>query len=75
MAAIMARLRPARARQIEIVESFDRERFNEPLTPLWSGSGRYGGPLHPPGWVATKTFQHTWEHGNAVLRVALFAPR
>jgi hypothetical protein len=25
--------------------------------------------------VATKTFQHTWEHGNAILRVALFAPR
>jgi hypothetical protein len=68
---IMARLRSARERQIEIVRSLDHERFNAPLTPLWSGSGRYGEPLQP----ATKTFQHTWEHGNAVMRVALFAPR
>jgi hypothetical protein len=75
IAVIMERLRPARERQIEIVRSLDHEWFNTPLTPLWSGSGRYGEPLQPAGWVATKTFQHTWEHGNAVMRVALFAPR
>jgi hypothetical protein len=72
---IMARLRAARQRQIAAVTSFNHERINAPLTPLWSGSGRHGGPLQPAGWVATKTFQHTWEHGNTVLRVALFAPR
>ncbi|MEX1253214.1 MAG: DinB family protein [Dehalococcoidia bacterium] len=74
--ALMARLRSARGRQIEVVKDFPAERFSAPLTPLW---GRhyplYGDHLHSAGWVASKTFQHTWEHGNAILRVALYAPR
>ena len=40
---------------------------------LWSN--RNGGEALAMSWVATKTFQHTWEHGNAILRVALFTPR
>lgn len=36
---------------------------------LWSERLR-----HSAGWVAAKTFQHTWEHGNFLLRVALFSP-
>ncbi len=72
--ALLGRLKAARGRQIEMVESFAAERFNAPMTPLWA-SGRHGTPPHSAGWVATKTFQHTWEHGNAVLRMALFAPR
>jgi hypothetical protein len=71
---IFERLRKARSRQIELVERYDPERFNVPVTPLWS-SGRHGAVPHSAGWVATKTFQHTWEHGNAILRLALFAPR
>lgn len=69
VAAILARLRDARAQQIALVESFGDTRLNDGVTPLWSE------PTHTAGWVATKTFQHTWEHGNAILRAALFAPR
>jgi len=71
---MVARLRKARVRQIDIVESYDPDRFNAPATPLWS-SGIHGTPPHSAGWVATKTFQHTWEHGSAILRLVLFAPR
>jgi len=70
---MVERLRKARVRQIEIVEAYDAERFNGAVTPLWS-SGRHGAAPHSAGWVATKTFQHTWEHGNAILRLVLFAP-
>ena len=63
------RLRSARQEQIELVESLGETRLNSGVTPLWPD------PQHTAGWVATKTFQHTWEHGNAILRVALFSPR
>lgn len=76
------RLRAAHLRHIELVERFDEGGFNTPITPLWSGSRGPGGKhgwdgalLQPAGWVASKTFQHTWEHGNAILRLALLAPR
>jgi hypothetical protein len=79
---LMERLRAARLRHIELVEGFDPGGFNTPITPLWSASRGPGGKhkwdgalLQPPGWLASKTFQHTWEHGNAVLRMALLAPR
>lgn len=66
---ILQRLTKARAEQIALVESCGEERLNAGVTPLWAE------PEHTAGWVATKTFQHTWEHGNAILRTALFAPR
>lgn len=69
IAAILPRLRAARTAQIELVETYGEERLNAGVTPLWSDAE------HTAGWVATKTFQHTWEHGNAILRAALFAPR
>ena len=65
----LSRLRIARRQQIELAESFGETRLNSGITPLWPD------PQHTAGWVATKTFQHTWEHGNAILRVALFSPR
>ncbi len=68
------RLRSARGDQAAVVESFSDDSFNARVTPLWA-TGRHGNPPHSPGWIATKSFQHTWEHGNAVLRMALFAPR
>ena len=67
--AMLARLRAARASQIDIVHTLGEHALNDRTTPLWPD------PQHTAGWVATKTFQHTWEHGNAVLRAALFAPR
>jgi hypothetical protein len=65
----LSRLRSARREQVALVESFGESRLNSGATPLWPE------PEHTAGWVATKTFQHTWEHGNAILQVALFAPR
>lgn len=69
VAAILDRLRAARSAQIDLVRHLGEERLNSGVTPLWPD------PHHTAGWVATKTFQHTWEHGNAILRAALFAPR
>ena len=72
---LLERLRDARKRQIRIVEGYDPERFNVPVAPHWGRLyPRYGSRLHSAAWVATKTFQHTWEHGNAILRLALFSP-
>lgn len=71
--ALAARLRAIRGCQIAIVESAPSDLFNAPMTLLFSG--RNAGKPHAIGWVATKTFQHTWEHGNAILRVAMFTPR
>ena len=66
---LLERLQRARLRQVEAVRAFSEEGFNTPITALWGPSQQ------TPGWVATKTFQHTWEHGNGILQVALFAPR
>lgn len=73
IAALRARLRAARARQVALAERFTEEQFNTPMTPGWGD--RAGTPLKSPGWVLYKTFQHTWEHGDSILRIALFAPR
>jgi len=70
---IQHRLSVCRGEQIAIIGGYDEERFNAPATSAWA-SGQHGTPPHSAGWVATKTFQHTWEHGNAILRMALFAP-
>jgi hypothetical protein len=68
---LMSRFADGHRCQIEIAESFSDEAFNQPATLLFAdGSGMRSG-----GWIATKTFQHAWEHGNAILRMELFAPR
>lgn len=70
---ILARLHAARARHVAALMSFTEARFNAPVTTFFPPA--YGRERYPAGWVAAKTVQHTWEHGNTVLRVALFAPR
>ena len=70
---ILRRLTVCREEQIAVLEGYDQGRFNEPVTSAWA-TGQHGSAPHSAGWVATKTFQHTWEHGNAILRMALFAP-
>ena len=70
---LLEELRRARATHIEIVNGFDDERFNRPMTSIWSTGGD-GTKLESPGWVATKTVQHTGEHTNTIFRFALFAP-
>jgi hypothetical protein len=75
LAALLDRYRAAREQGIAVIKSFTAERFNDRICPLWQGSPVHGRSLQPPGWVAMKTVQHSWEHGNALLRLALFAPR
>ena len=69
---LMSQLRQARSEHIKIVNNFNDERFNHPITRLW-GTGD-GSKLESPGWVATKTVQHTGEHANSIFRFTLFAP-
>jgi hypothetical protein len=69
---IAGRLRSARARQIHAIAAMTEERFHLPATTLWA---EVKPGIHSAAWVAAKTFQHTWDHGNAILQVALFAPR
>jgi hypothetical protein len=69
---ISQRLADARDHQIAAVSSMSDDLFHELTTALWATDLTRNG--HSAAWVATKTFQHTWEHGNSILRIALFAP-
>jgi hypothetical protein len=69
---ILERLRAARERQVAALGRIPDERFDVPATPLWAGVRDTA--LKSPAWVAAKTVQHTWEHGNSVLQIALFHP-
>jgi hypothetical protein len=66
--AILDRLRAARRRQIDALQAMTDQRFESATTRRWSR-----GPS-TVAWVAAKTVQHTWEHGNAVMQIALFFP-
>lgn len=70
---LIDRLDAARARQIELVEAFGAADWERPVSPVFAAGP--GGGLRSAAWIATKSFQHTWEHGNAVLRAMLFSPR
>ncbi len=72
--AILQRLQTARSRHVDLALSFPESAWALPTTKAWGGNG-YGPAAWSPARVIAKTFQHTWEHGNAILRVALFAPR
>jgi hypothetical protein len=69
---IAQRLSRARLRQADAVSAMSDELFQAPTTTLWTDVLAADG--HSAAWVATKTFQHTWEHGNSILCIALFAP-
>ena len=65
--AIMERLRMAREQQIEALGAFSDETLSAPERTAWGRTSA--------AWVLNKTFQHTWEHGNTILQIALFYPR
>jgi uncharacterized damage-inducible protein DinB len=67
--AILDRLRAARRRQVDALKAMSDERFATATTTRWRSQGR-----RPAVWVAAKTLQHTWEHGNSVMQIALFHP-
>jgi hypothetical protein len=73
VASILERLHIARARQIVAALSCEESRFNRPELVWREVAGGRAVPVHSPGWVLTKTVQHTWEHGDAILRIALHA--
>lgn len=57
--------------QIVAALSCSEARFNLPA-PVWREvPGNRAVPVHSPGWVLTKTIQHTREHGNTIIRIAL----
>jgi hypothetical protein len=72
IARLLERLRVARSRQAVAVRSLSEERLNLPLCTLWSAGSSV--TAHPAGWIAAKTFQHTWEHGTTIQQIALFGP-
>jgi hypothetical protein len=69
---IVQRLSAARSRQLDAISVMSGDLFQAPTTTLWTDVLAADG--HSAAWVAAKTFQHTWEHGNSILCVALFAP-
>ena len=73
MDVIASRFSAARLRQVDTLSSMSEERFQTLATTLWLDQLEAEG--HSAAWVAAKTFQHTWEHGDSILRIALFAPR
>jgi len=72
LSVLAPRWERARARLIAAVRRFGDAEFNEPrcavTTPMLRDIG-----LHPAGLVAMKAYQHTWEHGNVILRTARVA--
>ncbi|MEX0781383.1 MAG: hypothetical protein WD557_01955 [Dehalococcoidia bacterium] len=74
ISVILGHLQEARARQVGLAEEFPGASFTTPQTRAWGSSG-LGPEWWSPALVLNKTFQHTWEHGNAILSIALFAPR
>ena len=69
---IAQRLLAARSRQVDAILAMDDDLFQAPETTLWTDVLAADG--HSAAWVAAKTFQHTWEHGNSILCIAVFAP-
>lgn len=72
---LAARLAAARERTIAQVREFPADELNNRMDTVFGRTPVHGRVPHSPGWVAMKTVQHTWEHGNALLRLALFSPR
>jgi hypothetical protein len=73
IAALLEQFRALREREIAIVQAYDAARFNTAATDAFN-TAAHGSRPHSPAFVAVKSFQHTWEHGNAILRALLFVP-
>jgi hypothetical protein len=71
---IMSRLKAALAVEFAIADQFTGSGWSAPSTTAWAASG-IGPSLWSPARILSKSLQHTWEHGNSILKVALYAPR
>jgi len=61
---LLAKFRLTREEQIKLLPEFDEAAWNEVREAVW-------GPVKLI-WVVSKTYQHTAEHINDVMRIALF---
>lgn len=64
---MLARFRAVRAEQIALLEQLDAEVWEEMRDCVW-------GPVSLR-WVVSKTYQHTADHINSILQLALFWDR
>ena len=62
--SLVASFRSIRQQQINLLDQFKSVDWSLPLVSLW-------GP-RPLSMIVTKTFQHTYEHGDTLLRIGLW---
>ena len=65
--SLLAQFRQVRAEQLALLPQFNDSRWEETRAAVW-------GPV-TLRWVVSKTYQHTAEHTNDVMRIALFWDR
>jgi hypothetical protein len=53
-----------RQEQIDLLEQLASDSWETPHESLWGD--------RPLSWIVTKTFQHTYEHGDTLLRMGLW---
>ncbi len=64
---LLADFRAVREEQVALLPVFDRAAWDEPRLAIW---GPLTTTLH---WTIAKTYQHTFEHTNTILQIALFS--
>ncbi len=62
--ALCAAFQQVRQQQIDLLDQLAGVDWQAPRTTLWGEK--------PLAWIVTKTFQHTYEHGDTLLRVGLW---
>jgi hypothetical protein len=62
--ALLSKFRAVRQQQIDLLDLLTTVDWNEPRETLWG--------MKPLSMVVTKTFQHTYEHGDTLLRMGLW---
>jgi hypothetical protein len=62
--ALVSDFRRIRQQQIDLLDQLTATDWNAPRETLWG--------LKPLSMVVTKTFQHTYEHGDTLLRMGLW---
>jgi hypothetical protein len=63
-AALSAAFRQVRQQQIDLLDQLARADWQAPRETLWGDK--------PLSMIVTKTFQHTYEHGDTLLRMGIW---
>ena len=63
-AALSAAFRQVRQQQIDLLAQLANADWETPRETLWG--------MRPLSWIVTKTFQHTYEHGDTLLRMGIW---